>query len=235
MIVHGGVSLTLGALVLGDRQGRKILDAGHATFRSGERVMISGEMGAGRNVLARAILGFWPWGSGYLSVPAGYEAVIAHAAPYLPEGALEEAIQCPQPRGTFGSEDIADALSLCGLSHLVHRLAQKGRWMQTLSADEKQRCAIARLLLQKPGVIVLEDALSACDAGAQAELTRLVFERCKASVIIDISNRPGPAHLYDRTFVLTRSGDEPCKLEEMTRTGATSRLRSKRARVTSLT
>ena len=235
MIVHGGESLTLGALVLGDRQGRKILDAGHATFRSGERVMISGEMGAGRNVLARAILGFWPWGSGYLSVPAGYEAVIAHAAPYLPEGALEEAIQCPQPRGTFGSEDIAYALGLCGLSHLVHRLAQKGRWMQTLSADEKQRCAIARLLLQKPGVIVLEDALSACDAGAQAELTRLVFERCKASVIIDISNRPGPAHLYDRTFVLTRSGVEPCKLEEMTRTGATSRLRSKRARVTSLT
>lgn len=106
--------------------------------------------------------------------------------------------------------------------------------MQALSADEKQRCAIARLLLQKPGVIVLDDALSACDAAAQAELTRLVFERCKSSVIIDISNRPGPTHLYDRTFVLTRSGDEPGQLKEVTRTGVTSRLRSKRARVTSL-
>jgi len=154
--------------------------------------------------------------------------VIAHAAPYLPEGALEEAIQCPAPTGTFSLEEIACALNLCGLSHLVGRLPQKARWMQTLSADEKQRCAIARLLLQKPGVIILEDALSACDAGAQAELTRLVFERCKASVIIDISNRPGPAYLYDRTFILTRSGDEPGKLEEVTRTGATSRLRPKR-------
>ena len=224
----------MGALVLGDRQGRKIVEVGHATFRSGERVMITGEMGTGKTVLARAILGFWPWGSGYLSLPAGYEAVIAHASPYLPEGALEEAIQCPAPTGTFQPEEIASALCACGLSHLVSRLDQKARWMQSLSAGEKQRCAIARLLLQKPGVIVLEDALSACDAAAQAELTRLVFDRCTSSVIIDISNRPAPAHLYDRTFVLTRSGDEASQLKEVNRTGGTPRLRSKRENVTSL-
>ena len=160
--------------------------------------------------------------------------MIAHASPYLPEGALDEAIQCPAPTGTFQPEEIVDALNLCGLSHLVGRLAHKARWMQCLSAGEKQRCAIARLLLQKPGVIVLEDALSACDADAQAELTRLVFDHCKSSVIIDISSRPAPAHLYDRTFVLTRSGDEASQLKEVSRTGGTSRLRSKRENVTSL-
>ncbi len=232
-VVHGGEALSMGALVLGDRDGSDILEAGHATFRSGERVMISGEMGAGKSVLARALLGFWPWGSGYLSLPAGYETAIAHASPYLPEGPLEEAIQCPAPMGTFQSEEIASALSACGLSHLVNRLEQKARWMQTLSASEKQRCAIARLLLQKPGVIVLEDALSACDAAVQAELTRLVFEHCDASVIIDISNRPAPAHLYDRRFILSQSGDEPGKLKEVIGAGATPRLRPKRERVTS--
>jgi putative ATP-binding cassette transporter len=180
-------------------------------------------MGAGKNILARAILGFWPWGSGYLSLPAGYDTAIAHASPYLPEGSLEDAIQCPAPRGAFQSQEIASALSACGLSHLVNRLDQKARWMQTLSASEKQRCAIARLLLHKPGVIVLEDALSACDAAVQADLTRLVFDRCESSVIIDISNRPAPAHLYDRTFILTRSGDQPSKLEEGTRMGGAAR------------
>ena len=232
-VVHGGEALTIGSLVLCDRNGRKIVEAGHETFRSGERVMITGEMGMGKTVLARAVLGFWPWGSGYLSLPAGYEAVIAHASPYLPEGVLDEAIQCPAPAGTFSQEEIVDALNLCGLSHLVCRLAQKARWMQSLSAGEKQRCAIARLLLQKPGVIVLEDALSSCDAAAQAELTHLVFDRCTSSVIIDISNRPAPAHLYDRTFILTRSVSEPSQLKEVTSADMTSRLRSKRERVTS--
>jgi putative ATP-binding cassette transporter len=228
MVVHGGAALSMGALVLGDKTGHRILEVGHATFRSGEKVMISGDAGVSKSVLARAILGFWPWGSGYLSMPAGYEATIVHGSPYLPEGALDEAIQCPSPAGSFSHADLAGVLSACGVGHLVARLTHKSRWMQTLSASEKQRCAIARLMLQKPGVIVFEDALSACDAAAQAELTRMVFERCGSSVIIDISNRPAPAHFYDRAFTLTRSGDEPSRLREVTRTGAASNLRAKR-------
>ena len=117
-------------------------------------------------------------------------------------------------------------MSACGLPHLVSRLDQKARWMQVLSASEKQRRAIARILLQKPHVIVLEDALSACDAAAQAELTRLVFKHCEASIIVDISNRPAPSNLYDRIFILKKAVGEPSKLREMNNADARSHLRS---------
>ena len=225
-VLHGGDAISMAALVLCDRSGRKIVECGHETFRSGERVMISAEIEADKSVLARAILGFWPWGSGYLTMPAGYETVIAHGSPYLPEGSLDQAVLCPMPLDNLKSEDIAFALSACGLSHLVSRLDQKARWMQVLSASEKQRCAIARILLQKPRVIVLEDALSACDADAQAELTRLVFKHCAASIIVDISNRPAPSNLYDRIFILKKAVGEPSKLRELNNADAWSHLRS---------
>ena len=89
--------------------------------------------------------------------------------------------------------------------------------MQTLSPGEKQRCAIARLLLTTPDVILIEDALSACDARAQEALTRLLFARCPRSIVVDVSNRPAPAAIYDRVFTLERAGDGPSGLEETTR------------------
>ncbi len=214
----GGGSVTLAGLTLCDRRGRVIIEGASACFAAGAKIQIAGPTGSGKSVLTRALLGFWPWGSGMLSMPAGEPAVIAHAAPWLPEGTLEDAIACPRPSGTFARADIAAALAACGAPHLAARLGAGGRWMQSLSAGEKQRCAIARLILSRPQVILLEDALSACDEAAQAALTRLVFERCPASLIIDVSNRPAPAQLYDRAFTLARERDGPSRLADTART-----------------
>ena len=206
-----------------------IIDAAHATFARGEKVMVVGETGTGKSVLTRAILGFWPWGSGAVSRPDDEHITIAHAAPWLPEGTLAAAIACPAPAGTWSHRDIGEALSACGAPHLATRLDDRARWMHGLSAGEKQRCAVARLILQKPAVVILEDALSACDAPAQAELTRLIFERCRSSIVIDVSNRPAPAHLYDRIFTLTRSGSAASRLQERSGAGRAEAARNTEA------
>lgn len=215
-----GDSVVLDGLTLRDRGGRAIIEAAGARFARGQIALISGETGAGKSVLTRAILGFWPWGEGALGLPEGAPATMAHAAPWLPEGTLEEAIMCPAPAGVFTHREIGEALGACGAGHLTSRLEDRARWMQSLSAGEKQRCAIARLILTRPQVILLEDAMSACDAAAQAALTRLVFERCADSIIIDVSNRPAPMQLYDRTFTLTRHGEGASRLTEQKRDGA---------------
>ena len=228
MSIHGGGAVTLGGLTLCDGSGDKILKSANATFFKGERIVIQGEDELGKAALVRAILGFWPWGGGYLTTPADNGAIIAHATPYLPEGALEDAVQCPASPGSFAREEIAEALIVCGVPHLVDRLDHHSRWMQTLSASERQRCALARLILHQNGVIVLEDALSACDAAAQAQLLRMLFDQCPSSLIIDVSNRHAPVALYDRCFALTRNGDGLSVLREVLRSRGSSRLRSAR-------
>jgi len=233
-LIHGGQAVVLGDLTLCDRDGRKIVAATSATFFRGEKIVVKGDAEADKSVLARALIGFWPWGAGHLTMPADHGAVIAHAAPYLPDGLLEDAIQSPAPSGTFSREEIAVVLIACGAPQLADRLGHKARWMQTLSASEKQRCAIARLLLHKPSVIVLEDALSALDAAAQDQLLRTFFDHCRASLIIDVSNSHASVALYDRSFSLTRAGDGSSDLREVIMSDNASRKRPGRRVVTSL-
>ena len=228
MSIHGGDAVILGAISLCDGSGEKVIEAASATFFKGEKIVVQGEAESGKAALARAILGLWPWGGGYLTTPADRGAVMAHATPYLPEGTLEDALQCPASSGTFLREDIESALASCGVPHLVDRLDHHSRWMHTLSANERQRCALARLILHQPSVIVLEDALSACDANAQSQLMRMLFDCCPSSLIIDLSNRLAPAALYDRCFILTRNGDGPSMLSEVMHSKGSSRMRSGR-------
>jgi ABC-type uncharacterized transport system fused permease/ATPase subunit len=83
-------------------------------------------------------------------------------------------------------------------------------------------------MLHKNSVILLEDALSACDANGQAQLMRTLFDRCPSSLIIDVSNRHAPLALYDRCFTVTRSDDGSSVLSEATHSAGPPRMRSGR-------
>jgi ABC-type uncharacterized transport system fused permease/ATPase subunit len=89
------------------------------------------------------------------------------------------------------------------------------------------------LILHKHSVIILEDALSACDANAQAQLTRTLFDHCPSSLIIDMSNRHAPLSLYDRCFTVTRSDDGSSVLREATGSIGSSRVGSRRKKAAS--
>ena len=55
------------------------------------------------------------------------------------------------------------ALERVDLGHLVPSLDRTERWDHQLSLDEQQRLAFARLLLQRPRWVVLDDAVGALD------------------------------------------------------------------------
>ena len=50
-----------------------------STIDAGERVLITGDPGAGKTLFFRAIAGLWPWGSGRIGLPKG-EAGDLHSA-----------------------------------------------------------------------------------------------------------------------------------------------------------
>lgn len=66
---------------------------------------------------------------------------------------------------------------------------------------------MARLLLQKPDIIVLEDALSALDPASQSQLLEsIVFAKPEATLIY-VGGRDAPGFAFDRTLHLV-AGEE---------------------------
>jgi putative ATP-binding cassette transporter len=201
-------------LTLCDPAGRAILADINARIEPGDRILVRGPSGSGKSVLARALSGFWVWGHGRLFLPKGATPILLTPAPFLPEGTLAAAILCPAPADSHNDLEIAAALEQAGATHLIRRLRETSRWTRTLSPSDKQRCAIARTLLQRPPVILIEDALSACDADTQARLTEALFARCERSLILDFSNRPPAPELYNRHFNLIAEEGRPSHLVE---------------------
>lgn len=65
-------------------------------------------------------------------------------------------------------QDIQDAMALLSISHLIHNSMQK------LSGGEMQRVLLARAILNKPNLLVLDEPTQGVDMTGQAELYQLI-------------------------------------------------------------
>ena len=81
----------------------------------------------------------------------------------MPLGTLREALAYPLSGADIDDETARNALEQAGLVYMADQLDEPASLDQTLSGGERQRIAFARLLLQKPEVIVMDEATAALD------------------------------------------------------------------------
>src|SRR5262245_23936953 len=128
----------------------------------GEKVLVVGESGTGKSTLVRAIARLWPWGSGEILI--NFDGLFfMPQKPYVPLGTLRRAAAYP-----LSPDDVDDALlrktlEEVGLGHLHDRLDEETTWENVLSGGEKQRLGFARVLIQRPATIVMDEATAALD------------------------------------------------------------------------
>jgi vitamin B12/bleomycin/antimicrobial peptide transport system ATP-binding/permease protein len=123
---------------------------------------------------------------------------------YVPVGSLRKASTYPEPADSLSEADVAKALKLVGLGHLVARLDEEAPWDQTLSGGEKQRLAFARIVLHRPDIIVLDEATSALDPDSQDKLMELLTKELASTTIISVGHRPELEAFHSRKIVLER-------------------------------
>ncbi len=72
----------------------------------------------------------------------------------------------------------------------------------TLSGGQKQRTSIARALIKKPGILILDDSLSAVDSKTEDALKRVLRDNMSGSTTIMIAHRLSTIKHCDTIFVL---------------------------------
>jgi vitamin B12/bleomycin/antimicrobial peptide transport system ATP-binding/permease protein len=197
-------SLHLDDLSIEHQDGRIVIADADISIAPGERVLLEGESGTGKSTLIRAIAGLWPWGRGRILLPKGAKIAFVPQRPYLPLGRLRDALAYPRSGDTLSDEEARTALWTAGLTYLILRLDTEDQWDQILSGGERQRVAFARLFIDRPTIIVMDEATAALDVEGEHLMLNRLFEALPETTIISVGHRPGLAALHTRGLTLTR-------------------------------
>jgi ATP-binding cassette subfamily B protein len=80
------------------------------------------------------------------------------------------------------------------------RIGEQG---MALSGGQRQRIALARAILGRPHVLLLDDPLSALDVHTEAKVTRALGEVLALSTALIVAHRPSTVLLADRVALLS--------------------------------
>lgn len=168
----------------------------------GEHVVVSGTSGSGKTSLIRAIAGLWPWGKGTITGLDNAMLFVVPQRPYVPTTTLRNALRYPNGTGVVEDGAYIAALRRAGLSNLQHRLDETVRWDHALSNGEMQRLSIARVLVQRPGIVLLDEALGALDETSRRELMQCIRQDLPETAVVSFTQMPQPDCPFDTRVTL---------------------------------
>jgi heme exporter protein A len=177
MRVEQGGMMRLRATNVAVERGAQVLFSDLAfTLEAGQGLIVVGPNGAGKTSLLRAVAGLLALSAGDVSWEGGdgIESV-GEAAHYLGHAdALKAALSARENlefwAAMLGGNGLSppDALARVGLAHVLDFP------VSTLSAGQKRRVAFARLLVAARPLWLLDEPLTALDAGAQERVVAII-------------------------------------------------------------
>ncbi|CAA9890268.1 ABC transporter [Candidatus Methylobacter favarea] len=173
----------------------------NAEIKAGERVLIAGNAFTGSK-LFKAIAGLWPWGSGHIVVPDDEPMFFMPPRPYLPTGTLRAAICYPSAGEPVSQTALVQALELAGLKELAEQLDQVDIWDKSLPREQQQRLGLARLLLQRPKWILLQEAFDSLTPDGETAMFQVICQELPGATLLTITNQPTVEKLHQRRITL---------------------------------
>ncbi|UVK40274.1 ABC transporter ATP-binding protein/permease [Mesorhizobium sp. AR10] len=196
-------SLTFEKLEVASADGCAKLAEPHVEIRVGERVMITGEPGAGKTLFFRALAGLWPWGSGRIGMPAAEAPAFVPRTPYFPLGTLREVLNHADGAVTTDA-DISAVLAEVGLERLSSSLDRSARWERELGDDEQRLLAFARLALLRPKWVIIDEALDTFDGATLRRVLAMLETRLAGAAILNIGRGQHNRHFFPRSLTIVR-------------------------------
>jgi len=204
---------------------RKRVDDVSFQLRRGEILGIAGLVGAGRTELVSAIFGAYQGKSSVEVLLEGRPLKLRSPADAIRAG-LGMVPEDRKRHGIVPLLGVGDNITLATLAHYAHaghidrqrelaaveaqiaarrvKTASPALPIARLSGGNQQKAVLARMLLARPKVLILDEPTRGVDVGAKAEIYRLIFELAAQGVAIILvsSELPEVLGMADRVLVM---------------------------------
>jgi ATP-binding cassette subfamily B protein len=194
------------------------LDRASFEIKEGSVIGIVGRSGSGKTTITKVIHGLYKIQEGIVRFD-GYDAReidlphlrrqvgVVLQENFLFHGTVRENIAATMPEATF--EDIVEAARAAGADEFIERMPQGYDTMleenaSNLSGGQKQRLSIARALLAKPRILVLDEAASALDPESEAIFINNLSRIAVGRTVIMVSHRLSTLVNADSILVMQR-------------------------------
>ncbi|SKA53732.1 ABC transporter transmembrane domain-containing protein [Enterovibrio nigricans] len=193
----------------------QILNNINVSVKEGEFLALVGHTGSGKSTLASLLMGFYP-------VQQGDIALGGRALSSFSQRALRSGIAMVQQdphvlsdsfreNVTLGrkvtDEQVWKALEQVDLAEYVQQLPEQldtpiGVGEITLSAGQKQLLALARVLVEKPKILILDEATANIDSGTEERVQKALTVLRQSMTIVVIAHRLSTIADADHIMVL---------------------------------
>ena len=186
------------------------------TAQPGQTIGVIGGTGSGKSTLVNLIPGFYPVSQGQVLVDGadvrdldagslrGRIGIVPQKA-VLFKGTIRENLRWGNENAT--DEELWDALNIAQAREVVKDKAgeldaevQQGG--SNFSGGQRQRLTIARALVRKPSILILDDSASALDYATDAALRMAIRNMKNAPTTFIVSQRAASVRFADQILVL---------------------------------
>jgi len=186
------------------------------SIKAGERVAILGRIGSGKSTLLRVMARLYQPVKGQLSAdgldvnqidPADWRKAVGFVGQdaRLFYGTLRENVMIGRPDAT--ANELLRVLNLTGLDHVAARHPSGinltvGEGGEGLSGGQRQLVSLARTLLTRPKVLLMDEPTSAMDSMTENQFLAHLRRASEGHTLIVVTHRPSILALVDRIIVV---------------------------------
>ena len=184
----------------------------------GSSVAIVGETGSGKSTLIHLLTGFYEPTMGSISID-GVDIKAIHKTSlrntcgivfqdaYLLNTTIKENILLG--KADASDEDVTQAAKKAQIHDYIESLPLKYNFMiedngSKLSGGQKQRLAIARAIVRKPNLLILDESTSALDANTEASIVQDIYRIKQDMTIVAITHRLNTIKEFNKIIVLNK-------------------------------
>ncbi|MBJ8076254.1 ABC transporter ATP-binding protein [Bacillus cereus group sp. N12] len=186
------------------------------SIRKGEKVGIIGSTGSGKSTLAKLLPRLYDIEQGEICIDGinvkRYDLQKLRASiGFVPQkallfsGSIEENLRYGKEDATH--DELETAASSACATEFINKLEESYHYNLTqgatnLSGGQKQRVSIARALVRKPSILILDDSTSAVDAKSEANIQSALRTEYKGTTILLIASKIASIIDADKILVL---------------------------------